>query len=105
MIIGKLYQIKKYYWLVYPSKETAGHAADVRRAAAVGSVAVAVPEAAYWSKLLKCNVTYIPENNIFCFLEKDEKFIKVLSSNGEIGWMIYRKNENWTKGCFEEVKE
>ena len=104
MIIGKLYQIKKYYWLVYPSKETAAEA-PASAGPHPDATGAAAARAAYWSKELNCNVTYIPENNIFCLLEQDEKFMKVLSSNGELGWMCYPKDQEWTKGCFEEVKE
>ena len=35
---------------------------------------------------------------------KDTETMKVLSTNGEIGWMIYQEKD-WTKGCIEEVKE
>jgi hypothetical protein len=42
---------------------------------------------------------------MFMLLEQDGKFCKVLSTEGNIGWIIYPENEGWTKGCFEEVKE
>ena len=106
MEIGKLYQIKKYVWYLYPSKETA--AKSERRHAAADALDVAPVEAPYYSELLSkefnCDVSYIPEKSIFCLLENNGKLLKVLSTNG-LGWMIYRKNEPWTKGCIEEVKE
>ena len=107
MEIGKLYQIKKYVWYLYPSKETAAKAE--RRHAAADALHSDPSEAAYyselWSKQFNCNVTYISPNSIFCLIGNNGKLLKVLSTNGELGWMIYRKNEAWTKGCFEEVTQ
>ena len=92
MNIGKLYQVKKYYWFLYPSKEIA--VASVFRdgeayAAAAGFVcALAAPDyAANYSKYFNCNVSYISPNSIFVFLEQNEKVIKILSTNGEVGWI------------------
>lgn len=106
MQIGKLYQIKKHFWLLYPSKETA--AAGVAGPAG-GGAAGAADYSDYWSKELNCNVTYIPENGIFCFLEQNGKFLKVLSTNGELGWIIYSENEEWARvyreQYFQELKE
>ena len=99
--IGKLYQIKQYFWMVYPSKDIANVAA-ARCAYATDTERLA---AAYCSRQLNCNVTYIPKNGIFCLLEQDENYLKILSTNGELGWIIYPKNEAWTKGCIEEVKQ
>ena len=101
MIIGKLYQIKQYSWMLVPSKEHA-HACT----AAHGSHSnVHEHHVAYWSKHLKCNINSVSLNDIFCLLEEDGDYLKVLSSNGEIGWMSYPKDQDWTKGCFEEVKQ
>jgi hypothetical protein len=85
MKIGKLYEIKKEFWMLYPSKDIA--AAVVARG---GSSAhpIGPPAAAFYSEHFKCNVSYIAPNGIFCLLEQDEKFIKVLSTNGELGWII-----------------
>ena len=107
MNIGKLYQIKKHVWYLYPSKETAAHAS--RRHAAADALHSDPSEAAYyselWSKQFNCPVSYISENSIFCLIGNNGKLLKVLSTNGELGWMIYRTNESWTKGCFEEVNQ
>ena len=88
---GKLYQIKKYYWMLFPTKETASSSA--------------VASTAYLSKQFNCNVTYISPNDIFCLLEQDGNFMKVLTINGEIGWMIYPKDLIFTNGYIEEVIE
>ena len=57
--------------------------------------------APYWSNRFKCNVSYISPNSIFCLLEKDGEFIKVLSTNGELGWIYLA---DLCKNNIEEVK-
>ena len=59
----------------------------------------------YWSNQLNCDVSFISPKTILFPIEIDGKFLKILSTTGEIGWMIYPENEEWTKGSFEEVKE
>jgi hypothetical protein len=106
--IGKLHQIKKLYWFLYPSKDIATDAyASPSLAAAVATSAEASGHggATYFSKQFNCNVTFVSPNDIFCLLEQDGKYLKILSTNGELGWMIYPTNEPWTKGCIEEVKQ
>ena len=108
MNIGKLYQIKKHVWYLYPSKDIAALAADT---AAEGALAGPPDDAtpAYWSDYLskefKCNISYISENSIFCLLGNNGNLLKVLSANGELGWIIYPQDEEWNKGSIEEVKE
>jgi hypothetical protein len=85
MNIGKLYQVKKFYWFLYPSKD---------KAAAVTVAGLRVhahpAAAASYSKRFNCNISYI-EPSIFLLLEQDGEFIKILSANGEVGW-IYLNN-------------
>jgi hypothetical protein len=114
MNIGSLYEIKKWYWLLFPSKDIA---AAVDGAPAVGVAATGVQEAAtmlaitaaaataYWSKRLNNNVSYIAQNSIFMLLEQDGKYCKILTTNGELGWIIYPKDAEWAKGCIEEVNQ
>ena len=73
--IKKLYQVKRLYWYLYPSKETATAAAAFEL-----SISRFADDAAYWSKEFNCNVTYIPENDMFCVIEQDGKFLKVLTT-------------------------
>ena len=118
MNIGKLYQLKQYYWLLYPSKETAAEAvADAAWTLYVAEVATeslsSAPDDAddddaaywsdYWSNQLNCDVSFISPKTILFPIEIDGKFLKILSTNGEIGWMIYPTNQDWTKDCIEEV--
>ena len=105
---GKLYQIKQYYWLIYPTKDIA-HSATTQVTATVAAATAAARYTAtyysdYWSKHYNCNISYISENNMFCLLEQDEKYLKVITSNGEICWMIYPTDNDWIKDCIEEVK-
>ena len=78
--IGKLYQVKKYYWFLYPTKDIAA-----------------------CNLLEQHAVSDISPNSIFCLLEKDGNFLKVLSTSGELGWMVCPSNED--KGCIEEVNQ
>jgi hypothetical protein len=102
MKIGKLYQVKEFFWILYPSKDIAVAATDATEGdAAEGDATSADAAAAYWSNRFKCNVSYIEPNSIFCLLEKDGECTKVLSTNGEIGWIILA---DWCKKDLEEVK-
>ena len=87
MNIGKLYQFKKLYWLLYPSKDIAA-TTPATTATATAAATATTNMAAYYSKCFNCNVSYISPKSIFVFLEKDEKVIKILTTNGEVGWII-----------------
>ena len=103
MKIGKLYQVKKYFWYLYPSKDiavAARPATDNPAGELIAVASVSVAYAKYWSKELNCNVSYISPNSIFCLLEKDEKYCKILSTNGELGWIYLA---DWCKDDIEEV--
>ena len=60
MEIGKLYQIKKYFWLLYPSEDIDANWDALRPVDDDG---------AYWSdyfsKKFNCNITYLSLNTIF----------------------------------------
>ena len=118
MKIGGLYQLKKYYWFLFPSSDDAldddSIVAGVVRTAtaaagAAGGRCLADADADnwanYWSEQLNCNVSYVETNSMFVLLEQTERFCKVLSTEGMVGWIIYPENEAWTKNCIEEVKE
>jgi hypothetical protein len=53
-----------------------------------------------WSNKLCCNVGYIEPNNVFMILDQIDKYLKILSSNGETWWILYS-----TQACqiIEEV--
>ena len=139
MNVGKLYQVKKLYWLLFPSKDitpwadhiaaTAARCALVDAVCAVGGfcrcavggfcrcavVPAVVPAAAatttadfaartaaYWSKEYNCNVSYVFPNSIFCLLEKDGIYYKVITANGELGWFYL---SDFYKNYIEEVNQ
>ena len=102
MKVGKLYKIEKRFWYLYPTKECAAAVEGwpVRLALHVVAPDGTVVEdgtvaywSDYWSKQLNCNVTYIEPKSIFCLVQEDGDYFKVLTTNGEIGWMIYPENE------------
>ena len=94
MNIGSLYTVKKWFWVLFPTKETAipchTDAADV------------AANASYWSKRFNCEVTYFSLDSYIVFLEEDGVFKKVLTSDGRIGW-IWWSDESYND-CFEEMK-
>ena len=107
MKIGGLYQTKNYYWMLYPSKDTAAlvatapPAGSAAAAAATGRLSGAAAIAAYWSKRLNNNVSYIAQNSMFMLLEQDGMLSKVLSTEGMVGWIIIAE---WCKDDIVEVK-
>jgi len=84
MNVGKLYQVKKFCWMLFPSKEIAATATAAEATVAAFAAAFA---AAYYSEKYNCYVSYISAKSIFMLLEKDGEFIKILSANGEVGWI------------------
>jgi len=98
MNIGSLHIVKKYFWLLFPTKETVVHTAAV---AATATAAAAAAAAAYWSRQLNCEVTYFSQEMLIVFLEEEGKYKKVLTSDGRIGWTWFDENYN---DCFEEMK-
>jgi hypothetical protein len=95
MNVGKLCQFKKFYWLLFPSKDIASVAPHI-------AAAVEQHHAAYYSKRFNCNISYIFPKSIFCFLEQDGKFCKILSTNGELGWLVL---SDWLIEDIEEVNQ
>jgi len=100
--LGKLYQIKQHCWLLYPEKNTA-RSLDLANASAQ-DVHACLDE---WNEDLegKKIITYISPRTVFFPVEIDGLLLKVISANGELGWMIYPENESYTEGCIEELKE
>jgi len=80
MKIGSLYQFKKYFWVLYPSKETIVHPKEIK-------------------------VSYVTEKSLFVLLEQDKLSCKILTADGNIGWVAYSESEDaeWCKGCIEEI--
>jgi len=89
MEVGKLYKTKQFYWMLYRSEDKI----DIFHCAHHAAVATE-----FWSK--KCKASYIPPNSLFVFLEQKEKHCKVLSAEGNIGWIHLA---DWCKNDIEEA--
>ena len=111
MKIGKLYQFMKFNWLLFPTKELIDALDDFRiREYALPrhedglNLYEALLGSSFIGSKLSCNVLIIETNDIFCVLEKEEKYLKVLTTKGEIGWMILPEEEEWAKDI-EQVNQ
>lgn len=107
MNIGSLYLVKKYFWMLFPTKETVARAhrklaVPVALAAWTAHADPSPSVSRIWSRSLNCEVTYFSPNEHIVFLEEEDKFKKVLTSDGRIGWTWVHENYN---DYFEEVKE
>jgi hypothetical protein len=100
MKIGGLYQTNLYYWMLYPSKDTAT-AADAAAGRPAAAVVATGGYADYWSRELGCSVSYMSPNSLFMLLEQDGMLSKVLSTEGMVGWIIIAE---WCKDDIVEVK-
>jgi hypothetical protein len=109
MNIGSLYTVKKWFWLIFPTKETAAANADcalvlVAAIDDAAAAAAAAPGATAWySKRYNCEVSYFSPDSIVVFLEEDGIYKKFLTTDGKIGWTWFRKSAS-CNDCFEEVK-
>ena len=106
MKIGSLYTVKKYFWLLFPTRETVPTAAlAVSLDASPTSGRIIAPTAAlaadFWSKHFNCEITYFSPDSIIIFLEEDGIYKKVLTADGRIGWTCFDGSYN---ECFEEMK-
>lgn len=100
-----MYQVKKWYWLLFPNKTLTGvhrstMSPDTSQHGAAASTALVDATVAFWSKQYNCNVTYLSPKDILVLLETDGNLKKVLSTNGDIGWTWFSEGYN---DCFEEV--
>ena len=99
MNIGNLYTVKKWFWLLFPTKETADAMAndDILDSAAVSTDTFA----SWWSKTFNFEVTCFSPDSIVVFLEEDGIYKKFLTTDGKIGWTWFNENYN---DSFEEMK-
>ena len=105
MNIGSLYQVKKYFWLLFPTKEI------ISTVGAGMSVVVSVHAlgaadyAAWYSRKYNCNVSWFPPDSFVVCLEEDGKLKKFLTSEGLIGWTRFGEHKSYNESFdFEEVK-
>ena len=83
MQLGKMYLVKEFFWLLFPTKELATGCPS-RRCCGVRR---AVQSAKWTSEYLSCNVFVVELNTCVVLLEQDKDHFKVLDSNGNIGWI------------------
>jgi len=108
--IGKVYQVKWWWWwLVFPNKEDgfmrqSHESVDLRSTPPPSGMGHgdALLSAAYYRKYYGCNVTVVSPNDFVVLLETDGQGKKVLSCNGDIGWIWINKNDDH---YFEEISE
>lgn len=101
---GKLYRIDRWFWLLFPTKETAAAAAAATRAsaAALTRASAAASWASYWSKELNCNVSFMSKGDILMVVEVASEQMKVISQEGKSGWINFPAGEEWTKNAIVE---
>ena len=93
MQIGELYKTKDYRWLLFSNLQDAQtYVADnIQASFATTNAGVSL---AYLKKVLQNSVTVIEKNSIVVPLEEskcltyDKLFVKMLTTNGEVGWII-----------------
>ena len=100
MNIGSLHQVKKRFWLLFPTKETAD-LDGFRHTSGYADNENAAWYAARYSRLYNCNVTWFSPDSFVVCLEEDGDYKKFLTSEGLIGWIWVGEENN---ECFEEVK-
>lgn len=103
---GKLYKINKWFWFLYPTKETAMAArafgAPDESACAERTSSISY-WAAYWSKELNCDVFFLSEGDTVMVVEASGERAKVINHKGESGWMNFPATEKWTEGMIAEI--
>ena len=101
MNIGNLYTVKKWFWFLFPTKETAAAAGRRAKAtAATPTLAASTTNVVWYGQRFNCEVTYFPLDSIVVFLEEDGELKRVLTADGKIGWTWFTEIYN---DCFEEV--
>lgn len=100
---GKLYQINKYFWLLYPTKETADAAAESSCAVAARSTAASC--ASYWSKRLNCDVSFLNTEDTIMVVEVSGVQIKVINQEGKSGWINFPLDEVWVRKAISKVPD
>lgn len=75
MEVGKLYKTKQFYWMLYRSEDD--------------------------TNIFRC--TYTDLVSFFLLLEQKDKYCKVLSPEGNVGW-IHLADCDWCRNDIEEVK-
>lgn len=104
MIIGELYLVKSYFWLMFPSLEIVTDNKELLANISL-SYSGATKYANHYSNRLNCKINVVSQNDVFILLKiqeyKNSTIIKVLSTKGELGWLIISHGSY----CFELLKD
>ena len=103
MEIGRLHRNSQLYWLLYPSVENAtpSEKGMHEKGPATSGFELARFYVGFWGKHLGCNVSIIDPATIFMVLEQNNKFCRVLTTEGVAGWI---QLADWCENDIEEVK-
>ena len=93
MEVGKLYKTKQFYWILYRSEN------DVDFSRWTAAATSHAPFAQFWSTRSQ-NLPYIPPSSLFVLLEHKQQYCKVLSPEGNVGWIYLAR---WCSDDIEEV--
>lgn len=102
---GKLFKINEYFWLLFPTKETAAAAptSTPAPAASVTHAAAGASWASYWSKELNCNVSFMSKGDILMVVEVSGDQVQTINQEGKSGWINFPVVDAWTKGTITEI--
>lgn len=96
---GKLYEVKRLYWLLYPTKETAE-----QTACAWCDETTADEVAGFWGCSLSCRVSYIRTETYVSVVSQEGSLVHIISPEG-CGWIYAPAKYAWINECFEELTE
>jgi len=83
MKIGKLYQSKKYFWMLYPSIEIA----ELEGYGPIGETCnTAMMAVKVRSANRRSTMSYITPNSVLVVLNQQNRCYKVLTIEGTVGW-------------------
>lgn len=103
MNIGSLYKVKNYNWLLFPSKEIATTLSTNptfdEETSTVNS-AIIDYEIAVLSTSYDYEATSVSPESLIVLLEEEGKFKKVMTVNGNFGWIWFTEGFN---SCFQEM--
>jgi hypothetical protein len=101
MKVGKLYQVTTHFWMVFPSQELIHKALQFTSPVYLNE-AEARATSQYYNSRLNWKVSYIRPTDVFVPLQQDEKYRKILTANGEIGWIWVCESDSF---LVEEIKQ
>lgn len=106
LIVGKNYRINKYFWNVYPNKDSLAKY-GYPLISTTPYLNVAQRECEYWSKYLNKMVYCVGPMVTVKIIEFDGNYIHIQTletpDNDSIdGWILVQQTKYWVEGCFTE---